>query len=81
MDLEDRNRLFGTLAHLTPAQFEQLMFSINPPVGIISGGKAPQGNRVAELLAWIEGPSSTQTLEQLDRILAEFLKHPQRPLQ
>ncbi|MDJ0704429.1 MAG: hypothetical protein QNJ46_14185 [Leptolyngbyaceae cyanobacterium MO_188.B28] len=76
MDLETRNRLFATLADLPQPQFEQLLFSLKPPAGTISGGEAPQGNRVSDFLAWVEGPSSTYTLEQVDGMLAGLLNRP-----
>ncbi|WP_194023862.1 serine/threonine-protein kinase [Nodosilinea sp. LEGE 07298] len=40
----------------TGPQFDAIVFDLNPPKGNISPPNAPQGQRVAELLTWLEGP-------------------------
>ncbi|MEL7316610.1 MAG: hypothetical protein AAFN08_16975, partial [Cyanobacteria bacterium J06559_3] len=59
------------MSDLPVAQFEQTLFTLNPPGGIIPGTNAPQGERAAALLAWVEktGPG----LSQLREVLYEAL--------
>ncbi|MEM9007805.1 MAG: formylglycine-generating enzyme family protein [Cyanobacteria bacterium P01_F01_bin.86] len=59
-DPTQRFRLFQLLADLPPAQFEGLLFALNPPAGNVSASSAPQSHRVGELLRWAESPIGCQ---------------------
>ena len=68
---QQRVKLSKRVTGLPPAQFDQLVFALHPPNGIIPGNAAPQGLRSAALLQWAEslnGPglgSVERTLEQV----------------
>lgn len=66
-----RIKLNQRLNQLPVPQFEQVLFALNPPAGNIPSAAAPQGSRVAALLAWVEsiGPG----LEVLEAVLSEIL--------
>lgn len=55
-DLQTRLRLFQVLSELPNAQLEQILFVLKPPAGVVPGASAPQGERVAALVQWAEGP-------------------------
>ena len=67
----ERQNLIRTLSELPAVLFEQIVFALNPPGGILSPAKAPQGERAAELLNWAEktGPG----LNNLQEVLYEIL--------
>ena len=67
----ERQELIKTLSDLPSAQFEQILFTLGPPGGVVPTANAPQGERVATLLGWVEktGPG----LNQLREILYEVL--------
>ncbi|MFH7241383.1 MAG: CHASE2 domain-containing protein [Spirulina sp.] len=52
----DRTALYQLLLALPTPQFEALLFDLNPPKGNISPPTAPRGQRVPELLDWLESP-------------------------
>ncbi|MBD2427327.1 CHASE2 domain-containing protein [Phormidium sp. FACHB-1136] len=52
----DRTALYQLLLALPPPQFEALLFDLNPPKGNVSPPTAPQGQRVPELLTWVDSP-------------------------
>ncbi len=52
----DRTALYQLLLALPTPQFEAVLFDLNPPKGNISPPTAPQGQRVPELLVWLESP-------------------------
>jgi formylglycine-generating enzyme required for sulfatase activity len=66
-----RVKLIKLVTELPPAQFEQLLFGLRPPAGVVSPHGAPQGVRANELLSWSEGPGGcglvvfVQTLDVL----------------
>jgi hypothetical protein len=67
-----RKELMRLLNQLIPQQFNELLFDLSPPPGIIPPYPAPQADRVYALLTWAESPtgvglSGIQTA--LDRIL------------
>lgn len=68
----DRTALYQLLLALPTPQFETLLFDLNPPRGNISPATAPQGQRVPELLAWVDSPvgpglaALKASLEKLD---------------
>ena len=53
----NRGQLMTTLNQLVTQQFNQLLFEINPPPGIIPPYPASQADRVYSLLTWAESPS------------------------
>jgi hypothetical protein len=53
----ERGQLMTTLDELVPQQFNQLLFKIKPPAGIIPPYPASQADRVYALLTWTESPS------------------------
>ncbi|QQE64855.1 hypothetical protein GFS31_15380 [Leptolyngbya sp. BL0902] len=53
---QGRTQLYQFLLRIPPAQFEMVIFDLNPPKGNISPSSAPQGQRVPELLDWLESP-------------------------
>ena len=57
-----RLALFQNLARLPGPQFEQVLFALDPPSGIVASAQAPQGNRVKDLLDWATstGPSLSE---------------------
>ncbi|MBE9139213.1 TIR domain-containing protein [Nodosilinea sp. LEGE 07088] len=57
MDNGNRNQLFTTLKDLPQQIFEQLLFALKLPGGLIPSAEAPQANRVKALLDWAEGSS------------------------
>ena len=69
---DNRLSFFQTLSRLTVPEFEQLVFTLNPPAGVIPGSAAAQGNRVSALLEWAEGPTgcSLETVQQTLEALA-----------
>ena len=56
-EIQERSNLIKTLNRLPPTQFNELVFVLKPPPGIIPSNSAAQGNRSPELLQWLEGPT------------------------
>ncbi|HEY9890118.1 MAG TPA: NB-ARC domain-containing protein, partial [Candidatus Obscuribacterales bacterium] len=66
--------LIRKLDGLPETQFKQLVFSLNPPRGIIPSDVAALGNRTSVLLEWAEGtggPGLAAVQEMLSLILGE----------
>jgi len=63
-----RERLRQTLVGLPGPQFEQVVWSCQPPGGAISGPSASQATRAEELLRWLESPEG-HGLETLQGVL------------
>jgi hypothetical protein len=53
---QTRTELYQFLLNLPDAQFNQVLFSLNPLPGNVSPAQAPRGQRVPELFTWIESP-------------------------
>jgi hypothetical protein len=53
---QGRTELYQFLLSLPISQFEAVVFDLNPPSGNIAPASAPQGQRVPELLTWLESP-------------------------
>lgn len=68
----DRLKLIQTLNALPPTQFDELVFALQPPSGNIPGNAAPQGNRSAALLQWVESPIGPG-LTDLEGVLAGLM--------
>ncbi|MBD1915430.1 CHAT domain-containing protein [Phormidium sp. FACHB-322] len=73
---QTRTKLYQLLLNLPGPQFESVLFALNPPRGNISPSNAPQGQRVPELLAWLESPIGPG-LDALKTVLANVLPDPQ----
>ena len=71
---QDRTKLIQTLYALMPQQLNMLIFTVNPPAGIIPPTSAPVGDRASSLLAWAEGPGGC-SLDHLQKSLADLLNH------
>jgi tetratricopeptide (TPR) repeat protein len=52
--MTDRLALYQKLVNLPPPQFEQVLFSLQPPPGNVPSPQAAQGDRVNALLTWAE---------------------------
>lgn len=75
---EGRLRLFQTLASLPSAQFEEIIFALNPPRGNLPGSSASQSQRSKALLEWAESPigNGLRTVENLlDRVAFKDIKN------
>lgn len=68
----ERLRLIQTLNALPGPQFDTLLFALNPPSGNIPSNAAPQANRSAALLEWIESPVGPG-ISELEAILASII--------
>ena len=76
----DAARLYvlRTLSALPLAQFEQLIFTLNPPRGVIYADNAPHVMRRKALLDWVEGEPSLG-LKVIDKGLQEFVLGAAKP--
>ncbi len=52
---DERLQLFNNLSAISRQEFERLLFTLNPPAGLVPGPEASQMNRVKALLDWAEG--------------------------
>ncbi len=68
---QGRSELYQFLLKLPDAQFNQVLFDLNPPPGNISPAHAPRGQRVPELFTWLEsiGPGLEALRTSLEAIL------------
>lgn len=53
----ERLEIIRYLNQLPETQFEELIYALSPPPGVVPGKSAPQGNRSSSLLEWVEGPT------------------------
>ncbi|NER85198.1 MAG: NACHT domain-containing protein, partial [Leptolyngbya sp. SIO1D8] len=65
---EDRLKLIRQLNNLSQPQFNELLFALNPPGGIVPGTASAQGDRSKALLDWAEGPTGCGLLK-LEQVL------------
>jgi hypothetical protein len=68
----ERRKLMQTLNSLVVQQFNELLFDIDPPSGIVPPPPASQGDRVYALLTWAESPTGCKLAgiqEALNRML------------
>lgn len=68
LSARDRLCLIQTINALPPTQFDELVFALNPPKGVVASNSAPQGTRSKDLLDWMEG-SSGPGLAAADEVL------------
>ena len=64
----DRLCLIQTINALPPTQFDELVFALDPPKGVVASSTAAQGTRSKDLLDWLEG-SSGPGLAAADEVL------------
>ncbi|WP_240966809.1 NB-ARC domain-containing protein [Nodosilinea sp. P-1105] len=67
----ERLRLIQLLNALPSSQFEEIVFALDLPRGILTSGIGAQGNRVKALLDWAEGPTGCG-IDGVLNLLAEF---------
>ena len=72
LSTEDRLCLIQTINALPPTQFDELVFALNPPKGVLASYTTPQGNRSKDLLDWLEG-SSGPGLAAADKVLQRLI--------
>lgn len=53
---QERTELRQFLLELPGPQFESVVFTLRPPRGNVAPAKAPQADRVSDLLEWLESP-------------------------
>ena len=69
---EERMELMHKLNALPAQQFNMLLFTLNPPVGVIPPMPAPQGDRTYALLNWAEGATGSGLL-QVQQVLNKII--------
>ena len=72
LSTEDRLLLIQTLNALPKTQFDEIVFALKPPPGNVPDNPAPQGERVAALLKWVESPIGPGLLA-IDHLLQTFI--------
>jgi hypothetical protein len=68
LSAKDRLCLIQTINALPQTQFDELVFALNPPKGVVASSTAAQGTRSKDLLDWLEG-SSGPGLAAADEVL------------
>ena len=68
----DRLHLIQTLNALADIQFDEIIFALKPPKGIIPGKLAAQGNRSTALLDWVESPTGPG-LAEMEKVLGMII--------
>ncbi len=74
---QDRTKLYQFLLSLPGPQFDAVVFDLNPPRGNLPPSSAPQGDRVAALLNWVESPIGPATKLEAVRTALGNLLNPQ----
>lgn len=72
-----RSQLMRILNALVPQQFNEILWYVQPPSGIVPAPPASQGDRVYALLTWAESPAGcglTQIQQALDRLQPTILE-------
>jgi hypothetical protein len=72
LSAKDRLTLIQTLSSLPSAQFDEIIFSLNPPSGNMPGSSSPQASRTTAFLVWLESPIGPG-LEELESVLEGVL--------
>jgi hypothetical protein len=68
----DRLYIIQTMNALPSQQFDELVFALNPPKGIIPPRSAPQGDRSKDLLDWASSPTGPG-LGAIDKVLHSII--------
>ncbi|MEM9769116.1 MAG: TIR domain-containing protein, partial [Cyanobacteria bacterium P01_D01_bin.71] len=76
--LIERRRLYRTLQALPAAHFDEIVFALNPPSGLVSPMQSSQGTRTGELLGWAQGPGGCG-LDDVYDLLEEYIPDFERP--
>ena len=71
----ERFALVQNLNAVSAQQLNMLIFTVNPPSGVIPPMPASQGDRVYALLSWAEGPGGCG-LAQVQQVLDVILNSP-----
>lgn len=71
----DRLKLRRILNQIIVPQFNDLLFALEVPSGIIPPSNTDQASRVNALLEWAKSPSGC-TLERVQEVLDEILADP-----
>ena len=74
MNTQERIELSQTLYALLPQQFNMLLFTLNPPAGVIPPMAAAGGDRASALLNWAEAPGGCG-LSELKHALNQVINH------
>lgn len=69
---QERAKLFAQLKGLVPGEFNQLLFIINPPSGLIPPPSAEPINRTSSLLDWAKSPTGCG-LVKVQEVLQDIL--------
>lgn len=67
-----RLKLIQSLGAMPPAQFEEMVFALDLPSGVMSSSQAPQGQRAKELLDWAKG-STGKGLNVVLQVLSNYV--------
>jgi small GTP-binding protein len=67
-----RLKLIKSLGTLPGSQFEEIVFALKIPSGILSSSQAPQGQRAKDLLDWAEGPTG-MGLNSVLQVLSHYI--------
>ena len=68
----ERLRLYRALQGLPAAQFEEFLFALNPPAGVVSPIAAQPGVRTGELLSWADSQGGCG-LDAIYTLLREYI--------
>lgn len=69
---KERLYILRTVTALVSQQFDQLLFALNPPKGIVPPASAPQGDRSKALLDWVESPAGPG-LAAVEEVLQDII--------
>jgi len=72
LSAEERLSLIQAVNGLPPSQFEEIVYALDLPRGIVATGMDAQGNRAKALLDWAEGPTGCGIDEVLN-LLAKYI--------
>ncbi|NEQ47811.1 MAG: toll/interleukin-1 receptor domain-containing protein [Leptolyngbya sp. SIOISBB] len=72
LDPASRLKLIQSLGAMPPAQFEEMVFALDLPAGVMSSFQAPQGQRAKELLDWAKGPTG-KGLDSVLQVLSHYV--------
>ena len=73
LSAKDRLCLIQTINALPLIQFDELVFALDPPKGLVAPNTAAQGQRSKDLLDWLEGPSGPG-LAPLDEMIGSIIE-------
>ncbi|MGF1523970.1 MAG: hypothetical protein ACFBSF_16760 [Leptolyngbyaceae cyanobacterium] len=65
LSASQRLQLIQWINRLPQGQFEELIYALNPPAGVVSASTGAQGTRAKEFLSWVEGSTGPGIQEML----------------